>query len=44
MSGLADDEFVKVMHLEYVKEVWDKIVKVMNKIKKLRMPNYRHID
>ena len=26
LSGLAEDEFVKVMHLESAKEMWDKII------------------
>ena len=26
LSGLVEDEFVKVMHLESAKEMWDKII------------------
>jgi hypothetical protein len=26
LSGLAEEKFVKVMHLEYAKAMWDKII------------------
>ena len=26
LSGLAEEEFVKVMHLESAKEMWDKLI------------------
>jgi hypothetical protein len=29
LSGLAEEEFVKVMHLESTKGMWDKLIRVM---------------
>ena len=44
LSGLAEDEFVKVMHLESAKEMWDKLVSSYEgneKIKDAKLQTYR---
>jgi hypothetical protein len=44
LSGLAEDEFVKVMQLESAKEMWDKIISSYEGDEKVKGANFRHID
>ena len=44
LSGLAEAEFVKVMHLESAKEMWDKLVSNYEgneKVKDAKLQTYR---
>ena len=44
LSGLAEAKFVKVMHLEYAKEMWDKFVSSYEgneKVKDDKLQTYR---
>jgi hypothetical protein len=44
LSGLAEAEFVKVMHLESVKEMWDKLISIYEgneKVKDAKLQTYR---
>ena len=44
MSGLAEAEFVKVMHLESMKQMWDKLVSSYEgneKVKDAKLQTYR---
>jgi hypothetical protein len=44
LSGLAEEEFVKVMHLENAKETWDKLISSYEgneKVKDAKLQNYR---
>ena len=44
LSGLAQAEFVKVMHLDFAKEMWDKLVKSYEgneKVKDAKLQTYR---
>jgi hypothetical protein len=44
LSGLAEEEFVKVMHLETAKEMWDKFISSYEgneKVKDVKLQTYR---
>jgi hypothetical protein len=44
LSGLAEEEFVKVMHLESAKEMWDKLIRIYEgneKVKDAKLQTYR---
>jgi hypothetical protein len=44
LSGLAEEEFVKVMHLETAKEMWDKLIinyEGNEKVKEAKIQTYR---
>ena len=44
LSGLAKTEFVKVMHLESTKEIWDKLIGIFEgneKVKDAKLQTYR---
>jgi hypothetical protein len=44
LSGIAEAEFVKVMHLEYAKEMWDKLISSYEdneKVKGAKLQTYR---
>jgi hypothetical protein len=44
LSGLAEAEFVKVMHLESIKEMWDKLISSYEgngKVKNVKLQTYR---
>jgi hypothetical protein len=44
LNGLAEDEFVKVMHLQTVKEMWDKLINSYEgneKVKDAKLQTYR---
>ena len=44
LSGLAEAEFVKVMHLEFAKEIWDKLISSYEgneKVKDAKLQIYR---
>jgi hypothetical protein len=44
LSGLAEEEFVKVMHLETAKEMWDKLINSYEgneKVKGAKLQTYR---
>ena len=44
LSGLVEDEFVKVMHLESTKEMWDKLISSYEgneKVKDAKLQIYR---
>jgi hypothetical protein len=44
LSGLAEAEFVKVMHLESAKEMWDKLISTYEgneKVKDAKLQTYR---
>ena len=44
LSGLAEADFVKVMHLESTKEMWDKLVSSYEgneKVKDAKLQTYR---
>ena len=44
LNGLADDEFVKVMHLQTAKEMWDKLISSYEgneKVKDAKLQTFR---
>jgi hypothetical protein len=44
LSGLVEEKFVKVMHLETAKEMWDKLIssyEANEKVKHSKLQNYR---
>jgi hypothetical protein len=44
LSGLVEEEFVKVMHLESAKEMWDKLISSYEgneKVKDAKLKTYR---
>ena len=41
LSGLAEEEFIKVMHLGTPKEMWDKLIMKVMKVKDTKLQTYR---